>query len=317
MTRQAFLSYTLLASLSALTLTGCGGDSSSSNDGGEIPDTNDFTLNFKATAGQMEVDCNNMIGGFGTEEMDSIGLRDLRFYVSNIKFYDDTGAELDVEFDSNDFQYDSEQGFVALIDLTSNDSGTCDAGENEGTARTNSVITGSVEEGSIADVSFDIGLPQAIMKNVINNNTAEDAPTPLNEMYWSWASGYRHFVFNFQVMNTVGTYGEGYLHIGSRGCGGDGLLALEEKEQCDFINTPSVMLENFNPYVNTIVVDIAQALNDVDFVVDVQDSDETAPGVSCHSGPMQSDCAAIFSNFGVSMESGAAEAESNNVFGME
>ncbi len=301
-----------------IALHGCGGSSSSGGtDGGVDDEMTSFTLNFMAKSGGMDMNCDNMLGGFGPNQTDSVGVRDLRFYISNIKFYDDAGAELDVELDENEFQYHSDAGFVALVDLTSNDSGTCDAEEGEGTARMNAVVTGSVEDTAIADMSFDVGLPQAIMKDVIATNSAEDAPSPLNEMFWSWASGYRHFVFNFQVMDTIGTFGEGYLHIGSRGCGGDGLLALEEKEECDFVNTPSVMLENFDPGMNSVVVDISAALENVDLLVQTQGTDESAPGVSCHSSPMQTDCATIFSNFGIDMETGSAVANSNVVFGME
>ncbi|VUD64951.1 hypothetical protein TDB9533_03441 [Thalassocella blandensis] len=315
MYRQLFLSSVLVSSLA---LTACGGDSSSSNGNGEtLPETRELTLNFKAIAGQMDANCDNMITGLGPDGTDSVGLRDLRFYVSNIRLYDDAGAELDVEFDSNEFQYNSDQGFVALIDFTSNDSGSCDANEGEGTARTNLMITGDVEDSRIADIAFDVGLSQAVMKDVIATNTAEDAPSPLNEMYWSWASGYRHFVFNFEVMDAMGTYGGGALHIGSRGCGGDGQLALENKEECDFINTPSVMLQGFDPDMNTITVDLAAALNDLAFAIPQQESEQTTPGVNCHSSPMQTDCASIFVNFGVDMESGVADANGNTVFGME
>ncbi|WDT76931.1 MAG: hypothetical protein MPW16_06875 [Candidatus Manganitrophus sp.] len=48
-------------------------------------------------------------------------------------------------------------------------------------------------------MTFDLGVSQPLMKATIANNTAEGAPSPLNEMYWSWASGYRHFVMNFAV----------------------------------------------------------------------------------------------------------------------
>ncbi len=292
---------------SALFLSGCGGDSSTS--GGN---TVDFSLNFKAVHNGVEIDCDNMLTGYGPDASDSIGVQDLRFYISNVQFYNDAGEALDVSFDSNDFQYNSAEGFVALIDLTSNESGYCEGGE--GTARTNAVITGSVSDANIADVSFDVGLPQAIMKDVIATNTAEDAPTPLNEMYWSWAAGYRHFVFNFSVMDTVGTMGSGLLHIGSRGCGGDGLLALEEKDQCDFVNTPTVTLENFDPDVNNVTLDVTEVLSNLDFEVSMQE--QTTPGVACHSNPMQADCNDIFTNFGLNIETGLATG-SNAVFGME
>ncbi|MBX2859162.1 MAG: metallo-mystery pair system four-Cys motif protein [Cellvibrionaceae bacterium] len=255
-----------------------------------------------------------MLGGFGPAETDSIGVRDLRFYVSNLKFYDQAGEILDVELDSNEFQYNSDQGFVALIDLTSNSSGSCASETASGTERTNTTISGTVEDQVIADVSFEVGLPQAIMKAVIATQTEEDAPTPLNEMYWSWVSGYRHFVFDFAVMNTEGTFGEGYLHIGSRGCGAAGEKALLEKDQCDLVNTPSVMLEDFDPDVDSVAVDVSAALASARFAIDLPDGEQTAPGINCHSSPTQADCAAIFVNFGLDITTGEADMQANTVF---
>ena len=74
-------------------------------------------------------------------------------------------------------------------------------------------------------------------KSVIANNTPEGAPSPLGEMYWSWATGYRHFVFNFTVTAGSGDTGDGYLHVGSLDCGAEGTLALEDRDACGFVNT--------------------------------------------------------------------------------
>ena len=56
------------------------------------------------------------------------------------------------------------------------------------------------------------------MQATIATSTAEAAPSPLDEMYWSWATGYRHFVFNFEV-DAAGELGEGeaQLSAGQRG----------------------------------------------------------------------------------------------------
>lgn len=310
----------LLILISALPafLFGCGGSSSSSSgEDGNQTEMESFSLNFIAKSADVDVNCDTMITGLGSDGTDSLYIRDLRFYISNLRFLDDAGMPLDIQLDSNDFQYNSEAGSVALIDLTSNTSGACDAGEGEGTARTNNHITGVMADAAVASISFDIGISQAVMKDVINSSSAEDAPSPLNEMYWSWASGYRHFVFNFQVMDTLGTFGEGFLHIGSRGCGGDGLLALENKETCDFVNTPTVVLDGFNLDFDSVTVDISEALAGVDFRIAAQEGEQDSPGVSCHSSPMQEDCAPIFSNFGIDMASGSASAQTNAVFSLQ
>jgi hypothetical protein len=164
-----------------------------------------------------------------------------------------------------------------------------------------------------------VGVPQALMKETIANNTPEGAPSPLNEMYWSWASGYRHFVANFTVENGQGEIGDGYLHIGSRDCGPADGKALEDRDTCSFVNTPAVILTEFDLQKDTVSVDIPKALSNVDFRAPIYDPMTfevigEGPGVECHSSPMQPDCGSIFSNFGVDMATGAAVPQMQKVF---
>ncbi|MFT6528740.1 MAG: putative repeat protein (TIGR04052 family) [Psychrosphaera sp.] len=292
----------------------------------------EFSLNFTAMSGSEEVSCDTVLSGFGTEGHYSIGVSDLRFYVSNLAFYDQYGAQIEITFNDNDFQLNHDKGFVGLIDLTSNSTGSCasDAIANgEGTARTNKMITGKMLDIGVNKVTFDLGVPQAVMKEVITTQSAEDAPSPLNEMYWSWASGYRHFVMNFAIESMMGSKGEGYLHIGSRGCGDDGgLLALENKERCDFVNTAKVELNNFDPNINQVVIDIDNLLADLAFSASMsghgshsataENDDEMtmdAPSVTCHSTSpdMQADCGPIFNNLGLATEDGSATVSGNKV----
>lgn len=297
-----------LALASAFLLASCGSDSEST-----VEENTPFTLDFTAKSAGETITCDTVHNQFGTEELHAVSVSDLRFYVSNIKFYNEENEEVSIELDSNDFQRHSEQGFVGLVDLTSNTSGACADDALGGTERTNSGISGTIIAGSgtVASVSFDVGVPQAVMKEVIATNSQEDAPTPLNELYWSWASGYRHFLMNFTIENTADIAGKGLLHLGSRDCGGDGLLALEEKDTCDFVNTPKVSISNFNPANDTIVLDVDAMLSNVQFAAT---GDEVTPTVSCHSNPMQSDCAAIFENFGLAITDGSADADNNLVF---
>lgn len=329
-------------------LYGCGG--SGSDDSEKVAPTAPqipFSLNFKAISGELALDCGSLLSGFGSDATDSIALNDLRFYVSNVALLDVDGNTLEATLDTNAFQYTDANGSVALIDLTANDSGYCASdvlAGSEGTLRTNSVVTGTLVEGEIASIRFDVGVPQALMKSIIAVNTAEDAPSPLGEMQWSWLSGYRHFVMNFSVMNEMGTKGEGYIHLGSRGCG-NGIKALEDKDTCDFVNTPTVSFEGFDPAIHTVTVD-AQALLKGLMMVEhdsmhhgaaapadeheegyVEEHDAASemmdmpkkPGVSCHAAPAdkQPDCGPIFTNFGLDAATGVADSTTNTVFGFE
>ena len=64
-------------------------------------------------------------------------------------------------------------------------------------------MTGTTVIEDVAAVSFDIGVPQKLMQALIGAHTEESVPSPLNEMYWNWASGYCHFVFNFEDCPTL------------------------------------------------------------------------------------------------------------------
>lgn len=306
----------------AITLAGCGGAGSSSGDDNasqqDGSQASDFNLTFKALSGVEEINCDTMLYGFGPAADTAVGISDLRFYVSNIRLFNVQGEEVELTLDSNEFQYQNDQGFVGLIDLTSNSTGSCASDAiafSEGTARTNNQLTGKVTDSNITRITFDLGVPQALMKDVIATNSAEDAPSPLNEMYWSWASGYRHFVMNFSIEDVNGTPGEGYLHIGSRGCGGDGILALEGKEQCDLVNTPSVELTSFDPAVDAVVINIQQLLANLNFTA----NKGGAPTVSCHSASSdtQPDCGPVFDNFGLNGDDGTADSGGNKVVGVE
>ncbi len=247
-------------------IVGCGGEEMSTE-----PTT--FALSFAPVFEGSEVGCTSALTGLGTNADNSVGIADLRFYVSNLKLYDSAGNQLTTTLDTNEFQYVGDAGTVTLIDLTG-DAGTCGASaiaNAEGTARTNESIKGTVD-GTVRRVAFDVGLPQSLMKDVISTKTAEDAPSPLGEMYWSWASGYRHFVFNFTVTNEQAESGEGYLHIGSRDCGGDGAKALTDRDACGLVYTPSVSLDDFDPATNRVTVDLGALLQGLDLVAPIRDS---------------------------------------------
>ncbi len=274
-------------------------------------DPKPFELSFEPTADGAPVDCANPIDGLGPDNSVAIGMSDLRFYVSDLELRDADGAALEVTLDDNEFQYEGETGWVGLVDLTDSVTGACGGSAiaySEGTARTNDSITGTVVVDHVASVSFDVGVPQALMREVIGSTTAEAAPSPLNELHWSWAGGYRHFVFNFTVSDGAEN-GEGYVHVGSTDCAGKGELALQARNECGFVNTPHVELADFDPRSAIIGVDVAALLAGVDFRSPVYDPKTfevigEAPGVECHSSPDQPDCALVFANTGIDLLDG-------------
>jgi hypothetical protein len=148
------------------------------------------------------------------------------------------------------------------------------------------------------------------MKRVLADHTAEDAPSPLAEMHGSWAFAYRFLVVNF-VVDHAGTPGEGYLHVGSTDCGGDGTRALTDRDACGKVNTTQVALDGFAPESDVVAIDLRTLLSDIDFTVSTETA--TVPGVECHSFA-QPDCPPIFSNLGLDHATGQADADTNAVF---
>lgn len=281
-----------------------------------------FTLQFAATVNGVPVSCAAEFTGLGPSGQNTIGVSDLRFYVSNVQFWDRGGNPVALKLDDNEFQLNDPAGSVALIDLTGNTEGTC--GQSaiafaEGTERTNSVLRGSTVVEDVASISFEIGVPQALMKSVIAVNTAESAPSPLNEMYWNWASGYRHFVFNFAARDGMQNKGGGYLHIGSRNCGPPDGRALKDRASCEFVNTPKFSAAGFDLRTNHVGVDLGSLVAGLDFIAPIYDPKTfevigQGVGAECHSAPTQPDCPQIFGNLGIDMASGGAQASGNRVF---
>ena len=294
-------------------LTGCGPASKSEPEA--------FRLAFAATDGGSPVDCTTPADGLGDSGAYSLGISDLRFYVSNLEFRDDAGEVLTTTFDANDFQYQGGTGWVGLIDLTGNTDGTCTGSAvaySEGTARTNDAISGETLVGDVASITFDVGVPQALMQEVIGSTTAEAAPSPLNEMFWSWATGYRHFVMNATVSDGS-EEGDSYMHVGSTGCAADGELALENQDSCEFVNTPHVEIDAFDLAADSVALDLAALVAGLDFLSPIYDPDTfevigEGVGVECHSSPDQPDCPVLFDNFGVDIATGEASAANNLVF---
>lgn len=282
-----------------------------------------FSLRFAALLDGSKVGCTDDLQGFGPARGDRLGLNDLRFYVSNILFKDADGNNLELTLDTNEFQYTSPEGSVALVDLTGTTEGSCSGTSvayAEGTARTHEAVTGTTVIDHVAAVSFDVGVPQAVMRATIATDTPEGAPSPLNEMYWNWNSGYRHFVFNFSVRDSANATGAGYVHIGSRDCAPEGdAKALSDRDACTFINTPSVSLGSFDLVTNSVGIDLRKVVEGIDFVSPIYDPNTfeiigEGPGVECHSSPMQPDCEPLFGNFGLDMATGAASAATNTAF---
>ena len=252
-----------------------------------------FNLAFKAISGDQDAVCGATLTGYGEDKKQSISIRDIRFYVNNLKFYDIKGKELPVELTVNEFQYqDIEQGYATtLIDLTGNSIGSCTA--SIGTERTNNHVTGVVSEGVIHAVSFDISMGLPRMNALRTPEPPNTQQSPFTEMQWSWVFGMIDMLIDYSAINEDGIGSRGFLNLGP--------VWME-----NFY--PSVHLDNFSPSTNTITLDLKALLKDAEIL-----------GTECHGGT-SGICGTVYTNMGVDYSDTAAithDASKNTVFSFQ
>lgn len=297
----------LIAALSA-TFGNCDGKTDSSNS--EImallfaANLTTQGITFNAVVGDSEATCGVEISGHGDAASSSvsimhvagvmpIGLKDLRFYVSEFELVDqnDNVIPLNVS-DDGLWQYSG----VTLLDFE-NGQGSC-----SGTAETNNIVKTLIENKTYKTIRFTLGVPESL--NHINYATA---PSPLNisGLTWGWTMGYRFFVGEFLSADPSASGNSAVLHIGSTGCTEPttGNYTCTESNRARIELSPAA---GFNPSVQKIQFDLKTA---------VVGWDISAGSVSCHSmGAMDSNCPLVYPNFGLDYSTGNAGSTEQSVF---
>jgi len=263
------------------------GDTSGSTTG--EPGDVDVSIRFALRVGDQDATCDQSYDGVGASDA-TVSLRDLRFYVSNVRLLDADGAETPVALTQDDtWQYES----VALLDFE-DASGECGEGT---TTETNDVVVGTVPAGEYTGVRFELGVPFEL------NHLDVDAPPPLNDvaMFWAWASGHKFLRIDLTNENPAPDNGW-FIHLGSQGCE-SGAPVEPPTEPCGRPGLPTITLDGFDAASNLIVGDIARLVADEDVNLDTPMS---APG--CMSfAPDANECDDLFPHLGLSWESGACE----------
>ena len=147
MTKIPFITASLTLAAAAA-LTACGG-----GDGGDSGPKS-VTIEFAAVAGSTPIDCASTLTDLGTTNASGT-LKDLRFYISNVKLVKSDGSEAALTLGSTD-DFNASQGSdsVTLIDLEDK-AGSC----ADGTEATNKVIKGKVPAGDYVGVKMTLGVP--------------------------------------------------------------------------------------------------------------------------------------------------------------
>lgn len=267
----------LLSLITLSALAACGGGSDTPAD----TSPRSLSIDFAAVAGTTAVKCGSVVSGLGSGSVDA-QVKDLRFYVSNVKLLKADGSEVALTLAANDDWNLTKDGqSVSLIDLE-DATGSCSAG----TAATNASIKGTVPAGSYVGIALSIGVPFAL-----NHSDYATATKPLDvqAMAWSWQSG-RKFA-KIELTDPNGTSGSWAaktfnIHLGSTGCTGN--PASGETVSCVAANRASVRLASFDASTQKIAVDIKALLAGNDIT-------RNAAGASgCMSGGTDPECLKVF-----------------------
>lgn len=214
-----------------------------------------------------------------------LSLSDLRFFVSSVRAIRDDGVAVDLVLQP-DGQW--QQADLALLDFEDG-TGACD----NGTPATNAVLVGALPGGSYRGLEFTIGVPFDL-----NHGDPLLAAAPLDDtaMHWHWRAGYKFMRAGVRTGDD-----SFWIHLGSTGCEG----TVQNITGCRFPNRVQVLLPEFVPGDDIVVVDLAALLRETD-LLDTHATD-------CSSGPAEQSCEAPFRALGLDFASGSI-LDTQNVF---
>jgi uncharacterized repeat protein (TIGR04052 family) len=242
-------------------------------------------VQFELRAGGKPFDCSSEPVVIGQVPSDS-RLRDARLFVSDLRFVDDAGKSHDAVLKPDDTY---QQKRVGLLDFEDG-SGDC----KDGDPATNTVLHAAVVRGNYHGIGFSVGVPEDL-----NHADPLVAWPPLNvmAMHWTWLDGYRFI--RTEVMRPDMT--EVDVHLGSDRCKSQAKGSVS----CAAPNRAAVVLADFDPASDTIVVDLSAMFGGSDLTSD-------SPG--CIVGSDEETCIPIFASFGLDQKTGAADATKQLVF---
>jgi uncharacterized repeat protein (TIGR04052 family) len=267
---------------------------------------------FAAVAGDKAVSCGAPIAGLGANDQ-SAQLKDLRFYVSDVKLVRSDGKAVAVTLaKSSAFRLTRGSSAVTLIDLE-NGTGAC---SEDGTKATNAHVRGTVPAGKYTGVRYTVGVPSAL-----NHTDLAAAPAPLNlaAMGWSWQVGRKFLKIETAEPSFM-------VHLGSTGCTGN--PATGAKVKCTSSNRAAVSFKSFNPARQKVAVDVKALLAGTTLTPSSMGMGGMATAAqagmdmdmssACMSGAGEMTCGPIFGALGIGWSDtaggGAASASKQKVF---
>lgn len=295
MTHKPWIS-SLLTALTASLLVACGG--------GSDPDKT-VSISFAALNGTTPVACGTAVTGMGSTGVGA-AVKDLRFYITNLKLVNDKGEAVAVKLDASGWQLTQGSETVSLIDLE-NATGACSTASN--TTATNAVITGTVPAGTYVGLKASMGVPETLNHSAIAGGVA---PLDNAAMAWSWQSGRKFAKIELDPVggiakpdgSTITTFN---FHLGSTGCTAKldaaGVVVKDAAGNTVYTCTnPNVMdfsLASFNMDTQKVALDIGKLFSTTDI------TKENGGAAGCMSGATDPECPTMFTQLQVSFGSGS------------
>lgn len=260
------------------------------------------SVEFVAMAGSEPVSCGDVITNIGSTNATG-GIKDLRFYIANVKLITRSGALQPVELGPND-DWNATLGKdrVTLIDLEDK-TGAC-----AGTVAMNKRINGSVADGDYVGITMTLGVPLAFNHSDQSAGTAV-TPAVINNgvnpgMAWSWAGGRKFTRVELTDIAEVPTWTPTTynLHLGSTDCFGStsaANTAAGEVAGCNRPNRMTIRFERFDADTQRIGLDVLAFAGQNDVT-------QNAGGPSgCMSAQADPECNDVFKALGLDNATGS------------
>lgn len=258
-----------------------------------------ISINFALKAGDKDISCHDSHILLGADNSPT-SIRDARLYVSNVRLIDNKGNEYPLNLSQNEWQYMN----IALLDFE-DATGKCD-----GTAQTNTIITGTSNAKNIKSIAFDIGVPvsgkdKSGKRVSLNHSNTETSPPPLNiaGMGWNWQGGRKFTKFELAPDEGVTRKNDVIkiwtIHLGSTGCVGN--PASDEDLNCSSPNRVEVKFDNFNPAKDKVIFDLKTLYSSAHITKDEYGA------AGCMSFAGDPECAPIFTQLGLKLNPSTAD----------
>ncbi|WP_338863070.1 MbnP family copper-binding protein [Myxococcus stipitatus] len=253
-----------------LLLQACGDDESSNKT---------YTVRFSPQVRQEALTCQGLYSDIGTSRS-TIELLDFEMFVRDVTLVRANGERHPLKLEQDGaWQLDD----LALLDFEDG-TGTC----RTGTAAMHREVVGTApEHDDYTRLEFKVGLPPE--RNHLDYQV-ETPPLNNRDVWWGWQAGYKFVKLDVRTPANV----EYVFHLGAVGCQG----SVGEGYTCASDNQATIVLDDFNPEKNQVVLDVAGLYSELDVNRVPNGTSDMMAG--CMSGAGDPECPVFYSQFGLS-----------------